>query len=146
MSDLRADAATRESATWASFEAAVRRIPGDRWEEEGLLPGWSVRDLLGHVLGWIDRCADKLEAVRAGTYEGEDPTDEEVDAMNVAFVAAVRDRDPEAVWGALVASRGRLLERWRALPEIDERALDWFGTETFEHYDEHLPELERFAG
>ncbi len=35
---------------------------------------------------------------------------------------------------------------WRELPEIDEAAVEWFAGETYEHYEEHLPDLWAASG
>jgi hypothetical protein len=145
MSDPRAELADREDAAWEAFEAAVHGVPRARWEDDGVLPGWSVKDVLAHVIGWLERCSDQLEALREGTYVEHDLPDDEVHAMNERFVAAMRDRDADVVWSHVLTARRRLLDQWRTLPEIDERAADRFGTETFEHYEEHVPELERFT-
>jgi uncharacterized damage-inducible protein DinB len=149
MSDRRAEEADLEAIGWNAFEGALRRIPQDRWAEEGVLPGWSVKELLWHVAGWIGRCADRLAEMRETTSEPVDETSgtqDGVDAMNAAFAAAARTMDPQAVWSGLVAARERVLATWRELADVDETAIGWFREETHEHYEEHRLDLERFAG
>ena len=38
----------REHASWSALEAAVGRVPADRRAVDGVVPGWSVKDLLWH--------------------------------------------------------------------------------------------------
>ncbi len=146
MSDPRSELASREADAWSAFEAAVQRIPRDRWATEGVLPGWSVNDLLWHVAGWVDRCAEILERLRDGVHEGLEETTDEVEAMNEAFAAAARTMDGDAIWSGLAAARDLVRRRWDELPEVDADAIEWFAGETFEHYEEHMADLERFAG
>jgi hypothetical protein len=145
MSDLRAEQAALEASAWEALRAATDRIPRERWSEEGVLPGWTVSDLLWHVAGWIDRCSDALAALRAGA-EPQDVSDGEVDELNAGFAAQARAMDTGAIWSGLVAARERTLAAWRELPNVGETAVEWFREETYEHYREHLPDLERFAG
>ena len=37
-------------------------------------------------------------------------------------------------------------EAWAELPEVDSLAAEELAGETFEHYEEHVPDLERFVG
>ena len=46
----------------------------------------------------------------------------------------------------LDAARDLILRSWADLPEIDDVAVEWFAGETYEHYDEHLPDLRSAAG
>ena len=54
--------------------------------------------------------------------------------------------DIAAVRAGLDAARETILLRWRELPEIDEAAVEWFAGETYEHYEEHLPDLWAASG
>jgi uncharacterized damage-inducible protein DinB len=146
MSDRRTELAAREAAAWARFEAALDRIPRDRWSDDGVLPGWTVKDLVWHVAGWLDRCGDELVGRREGTFVPQSETDEEVDARNAAFAAAAREMDTADVHTGLLLARERVQRGWESLPEIDDAAVESYAGETYEHYEEHVPDLERFAG
>jgi uncharacterized damage-inducible protein DinB len=146
MSDQLPDHAAREADAWASFRAAIERIPRERWEEPGVLPGWSVKDLLWHVAGWLDSCVRTLDGIRDGRFEPAEWTDEQTDARNAELAEQAREMDVDAVWSGLLDARERVVERWSRLPGADPRAVEDFVEETYEHYEEHLPDLERFAG
>ncbi len=147
MSDAKATHAEREARGWAEFAAALEAIPRERWTDEGVLPGWSVKDLLRHVAGWAEECAEHLVKMRDGTFVDYDEDDAEVDRRNAQFVAQAATMDVDAVWSGLVAARELTRRRWEELPApaVDKVAIDWFAGETYRHYREHLPELRRFA-
>jgi uncharacterized damage-inducible protein DinB len=143
MSDPRTEQAKREADSWASFEAALEAIPRTRWEDEGVLPGWSVRELLWHVAGWLQKCARRLEEMRTGR-EAE-RSGQTVDERNDELAAQARTMTVDAVYRGLIDARALVREEWQALPDVDERAISELADETYEHYDEHREDLERFV-
>jgi hypothetical protein len=143
--DPRTEQERREADGWAEFEGLLSQVSEERLTAPGVLEGWTVKEMLHHVTGWLEECVARLEAVRAGTYVDIEETDEMVDARNAAFAEAARGLDVATVRERLETARARVLELWRELPEIDEAAIDWFGGETYEHYEEHVPDLERAA-
>ncbi|MGZ5291285.1 MAG: maleylpyruvate isomerase N-terminal domain-containing protein [Actinomycetota bacterium] len=146
MTDDREEHAAREAEGWAAFLATLDRIPRERWEEPGVLPGWSVKDMLWHVAGWLEICVETLDAMRDGRFEEQDWSDERTNARNAELAEQARGMDDDAVWSGLLDARRRVLRRWAELPQIDERAIEDFSGETHDHYEEHLADLERFAG
>jgi Mycothiol maleylpyruvate isomerase N-terminal domain len=145
MNDLRTEHANRETDNWTQFEQATLAIPRDRWEEPGVLPEWSVKDMLWHVAGWIDECSQHLEKMREGTFTEPEETDDDTDVRNAGFAEAAASMDVNAVWEGLVAARELVRRRWDELPEVTDTAIEWFAGETYQHYKEHLPDLEKFA-
>lgn len=145
MNDVRHEHASREAEAWARFDTAVDRIPRDRWDEPGVLPGWGVKELLWHVAGWMDECIRQLDQMRDGTFEEREWPDEETDARNDELAQQARGMDADAVWAGLLESREAVRSRWNELPEVTDSAIELFADETYEHYDEHRADLERFA-
>ncbi|AZG43606.1 maleylpyruvate isomerase family mycothiol-dependent enzyme [Gordonia insulae] len=39
------------TAQWASIDALVSALPDDRWAASSILPGWTVADIVAHVIG-----------------------------------------------------------------------------------------------
>jgi hypothetical protein len=148
MSDAKAAHAAREAEEWAGFLALLQAIPRERWTDEGILPGWSVKDLLHHVNGWMVECTEHLVKMRDGTFVHYDEDDAEVDRRNAGFVREAAAMSVDAVWSGLLETRELVLRRWDELPDaaVNKIAIDWFAGETYRHYEEHLPELRRFAG
>lgn len=143
--DLRTEHARREADRWAEFEGLLYQVSEERLTAPDVLEGWTVKEMLHHVTGWLEECVARLEGVRTGTYVDLEETDEQTDARNAAFAEAARALDVSTVRERLEAARARVLQLWRELPEIDEAAIDWFSQETYEHYEEHVPDLELAA-
>jgi hypothetical protein len=102
--------------------------------------------MLHHVTGWIRECIVYLERMREGTFVEPEDSDEWINARNATFAGEARSMDIAAVRSELDAAREVILLRWRELPEIDEAAVEWFAGETYEHYEEHLPDLWAASG
>ena len=142
MNDLRTEHAKRETDAWARFEEATLAIPRDRWDEPGVLPDWTMKEMLWHVAGWLDECAQHVDRMIAGTFEDPGDGDDDTDDRNAAFATEARGMSVDEVWGGLIAARELVRRRWNELPEITDRAVEEFASETYLHYREHLPELE----
>ena len=143
MSDLRTEQAAREAESWAAFAAALERIPRERWGEEGVLPGWSVKELLWHMAGWLQKCARNLERFARG--EDEPASEQTVDERNEELAAQAHGMTIDGVYRGLMSARELVVEGWNALPDVDERAVEELADETYDHYDEHRADLERFS-
>jgi mycothiol maleylpyruvate isomerase-like protein len=145
MMDMRAEHAEREAHIWGEFEQALARIPRERWTEPDVLPDWSVTEMLWHVAGWLDECSTHLEQMIAGTFEDVDEGEDDTDERNAGFATAARGMEVDTVWSGLLAARERVRQRWFELPETTDRAVEEFASETYQHYKEHLPDLETFS-
>jgi hypothetical protein len=83
-----------EAAVAAAFEAVVARIPDDRWTDPTVTPdGWTPAILLAHMAAWLDECSVVLEAMRAGTWDPDAPTDP-VDEINARQASRGAARSP----------------------------------------------------
>ena len=129
-----------ERAGWYELAALVRLLT----PEECLVPGyyqdpdWAVRDVVAHLGTWVAEAEIQLERIAAGTYEGHDV---DVDALNAAFLEAMRDQPWSIAWVQANAARTRMLLDWEALPESSDEAAWWVRKSGAEHYAEHLDRL-----
>jgi hypothetical protein len=105
---------------------------------------WSVRDMLGHIIGWHHEMDDALERIA----RGERPVPEGVDygdgdAWNARFVETWRNASPEAVVAELTASKDLFVEAARQVPdekfEEGRAAYRIVTTTGTGHYAEHAP-------
>ena len=73
-----------ESASWDRLLEVFASIPDDRFEEPTVTPeGWSPKDVMFHVAYWTADCADVLERIAAGTWDGgADETTGTIEASN----------------------------------------------------------------
>jgi len=135
----------RETQAWDALEAAVARVPDDRRAEEGVVPGWSVQDLVWHCAKWAEYTAGNLEAMAGGTYVEEHHDDAYYDAMNADIAAASKALAWDDVIGGAAEMRQRARAAFEALAEPTPEAVEDFSGETFEHYEEHTAEIAAFA-
>jgi hypothetical protein len=133
-----------ERRDWYELAALVRSLTPD----ECLVPGyyrdpeWSVRDVAGHLGTWLAEAEVQLEQITAGTYEGHDV---DVDALNAAFLAAMRDQPWDVAWTQANAGRTMMLQAWYGLREPTDEAAWWVRKSGPEHYAEHLPRLREWV-
>jgi hypothetical protein len=138
--------ATREAESWRAFLSEVEAVPSDRREDEGVVPGWSVKDLVSHCGGWARFSADQLQAIGNGTFT--DPfdgvPDEHWDRVSQAMIEESRRMSFEEVLRGAEEARARARSVWSELPEVSDEAERFFAEETSEHYDEHRAEIQAF--
>ena len=130
-----------EDSAAAAFDAVVGRIPDDRWTDPTVTPdGWTPTVVLAHMAGWLDECSDVLEAMRAGTWDPDAPTDpvDEINARQASRAAALTRSDAEA---SVAAARVRARAAWTALPELTPDAWSWFEESGPNHYAKHVHDL-----
>jgi len=134
----------REASSWAALMAAVARVPEDRRTEPGAVPGWSVADLVWHCGYWVDDAARRIESIAAGT-----PEPDEAEAVWQKTNDEIAEDSKAMAWDEIVtrseAARDRIRSVLSSLSEVPPAAESEFVGETFEHYDEHAAEIDRFA-
>ena len=133
----------REDEAWLEFVDAFAAVPSDRREVEGVVPGWSVHDLVWHCAYWAGYAGDVIERIQRGEPEPEEREDEE--AWDAEILAAGRGMS----WGDAILRLEQNRERARvalsALGDLPEVAVDWFTDDTFDHYEEHAAEIRAFS-
>src|SRR5262249_52391494 len=115
-----------EAAGASAFDAVLAQVPHDRWTDPTVTPdGWTPVVPGAHVAGWLDECADVLEAMRAGTWDPDAPTDpvETINARQASRAAALTRSEAQA---AVAAARVRARSAWEALPDLTPDAWSWF--------------------
>lgn len=133
----------REHDGWTALMATVERVPSDRRSEPGVVPGWSVKDLVWHCGRWADWVREPLERIVTGTYD----RDREYpwEQMNDDWAEESKGLSWDEVTSGAAAMRRDALAALAALEVVGEDAVREFNSETFEHYAEHAAEIERFA-
>jgi mycothiol maleylpyruvate isomerase-like protein len=134
----------REASSWEALVAAVGKVPEGRRTEPGAVPGWSVADLVWHCGYWADDAARRIELIAAGTPEPDD-----AESVWQKTNDEIAEESKAMAWDEILsrseAARERIRGALASLTEISEAAESEFVEETFEHYDEHASEIERFA-
>lgn len=135
----------RETDAWAALLDAVDRVPLELRTVPGVVPDWSVVDLVFHCGKYAELTGDRLEAMAAGTFVDESQPEAEWQAMNDAWAAESRSLTWEQAVAAAEACRMKARTALEAVDPVAETAARWFGDETFDHYAEHAEEIARFA-
>ena len=135
---------------WQELASAVDSFSEAEMEQAGVIEGWSVKDLLGHIAFWADKAAADLQAV-AGGREDEVATpgsEKAVDEWNERErqsragrpLAEIREEWLESFQKAMDALAGfpadRLQEKVKGAT-----VLDRFAGDTYEHYREHFGDV-----
>jgi hypothetical protein len=132
-----------EERLWTELHSLVDALPKDKVEEPGYFTeGWSAKDLVAHIGGWLAQAGVVLERVRFGTYR---PEEIDVDAINAATYDAMHEVPFADVQAQGVAARNQMLRAWRSLPESSAEADRWIRKSGPEHYQEHLPRLREWV-
>ncbi len=131
-----------EEKAWKAFVGEVRRVPEHLRGQQGVVPSWSVNDLVYHVGKWGSVGADKLELLREGKPARED---DDWQSMNDAWAARSKSMPYEQAMATAMQDRKRAREALTAMPNVTHEAESWFREETIDHYAEHADEIARFA-
>ena len=135
----------REEEAWAEFVAEVGRVPEHRRGDLGVVPGWSVNDLVFHNGKWAGVAAEKLGALATSGSAGEEEPDEVWEGKNELWAAESKSMLYQEAMARALEDRERARAALSALPEVTDEASSWFREETFDHYQEHTEEISRFA-
>ncbi|MFL5737058.1 MAG: maleylpyruvate isomerase N-terminal domain-containing protein [Actinomycetota bacterium] len=144
--DRREELLNREAESWQAFVSEVEGVPVDRRSVEGVVPGWSVKDLVHHCGGWARFSGDQLEARASGTFRDpfEGVPDEHWDRVSQEMIDESRRMSFEDVLRDAEDARARARSIWSTLPTVTDDAARFFSDETAEHYDEHRVEIRAF--
>jgi hypothetical protein len=129
-----------EHACWTEIAGLCRGLTPEERLRPGYFhdPDWSVKDLVGHLGAWMADAELHLLRIEAGT-ERDEPID--VDALNAAYLAALRDQDWPTVWTQAISARTQMLGVWARLESRTETADYWVRKAGAMHDGEHLPRL-----
>jgi hypothetical protein len=133
---------SKEDEAWSRFVDAFSAVPDDARDVEGVVPGWSTKDLVWHCGYWAGYVADVLEKIARG-----ESTDDSRDWD--AFNAIVIEEGRAMRWDEIVVrseqNRVRTREALQKLETLTDEAVSEFAGETFDHYDEHGAEIRAFT-
>ena len=130
----------REDEAWLRFAETVRSVPAERRDVEGVVPGWTVHDLVWHVGYWAGFAGDVIERDRAGETDPEPAQPEEAEVL-----ATGRGMSWDEVVRRAEECRDRVRAAFSSSPDPGDVAVRWFQEDTFDHYDEHTAEIHAFV-
>jgi DinB family protein/mycothiol maleylpyruvate isomerase-like protein len=123
---------------WKPFRAAIRER-GRAGLGERTPSGWTYKDLVAHVVGWVDQTVREMQTkdFRTGW------TSETIQEFNDRSVRTHELVGPEAMLDELDTVYRRLIETVRGLGEgdVDEKIAASMPYYTYLHWEEHFAEL-----
>jgi hypothetical protein len=131
---------------WAEFSARVAALPIERLIVRIGEGGWTRKQMLAHITMWHELTTERLlRFVESGEPVGL-PGDEQEDAINARTARASEGRTTGEVVFATGDSHRRLRRAVANLTDEQLAAHDGWAAavvagNTFEHYQEHLPDL-----
>lgn len=136
-----------EDDAWRDLERWFELASQGRFEEPTLTPdGWSPKDAMFHISGWMDDCAEQLARIRAGVFDPTEVTREAIERQNQAWFEISRTMAPTDVRAGFAASRQRMIDAIGALDEVTPEAVEWFEESGALHYAKHAEDLREFIG
>jgi hypothetical protein len=132
-----------ERRSWGELQALLSSITPEQAERPGYFTeGWSAKDLVAHIAGWLAEGWHVLEQIRVGTFDGRDM---DVEGRNAVFLEANRPQPMRVVHTEAAAARSRLLHEVGQLVSVTGEAEFWLRKVGPEHYAEHLPRLREWV-
>ena len=145
--DARHELLRREEDAWAAFVAEVDRVPRERLEVEGVVEGWSVKDVVWHCAYWARFCAEVLESTGGGEFP--DPFGGHDDAHWDAVNGRVAEEGKQRPWASIRGEADEIRDRVRAALRASAPGAatdELFAEETAVHYEEHAVHVRDFVG
>jgi mycothiol maleylpyruvate isomerase-like protein len=138
------DLVARESSAWSELIGLAEALTPEEAARRGYYPdtGWSVKDVLAHMGGWLAEAGLMLHRIMAGTYTAGEV---DIEAVNQRFFETMRTVEYEIVRTQCWASRARMLGVLSELEERGPEALWWIRKAGPDHYHEHLPRLRKWV-
>jgi uncharacterized protein (TIGR03083 family) len=135
---------------WEALGSAVDSFSETEIEQPGVIEGWSVKDLLGHIAFWADKAAADLQAIAGGRPEdvATPGSEKDVDEWNERErqsragrpLADIREEWLESFQKAMGALAAFPAERLQENVK-GRTVLERFAGDTYEHYREHFGDL-----
>ena len=143
---------------YATLEEILASLDKTQFFTEGVIPGWSIKDILAHIASWHHRLLMLLVAAirnEEPTISGPDNV-EEMDALNAQFYQENKSRSLDEVLNDFRTTHQRIVDIVRAMPEEDlmsphrfawskgEPLWQVIAGDTYEHYQEHTAQIKQW--
>lgn len=141
----------------AEFEALIAQFSDEQMLQPALPGGWTIKDVLAHTAWWARRGYIVITAVVDGLEPEYSLEESDLDNVNRNTYETNRLRPLAEVRSAEVESYKKLLALVESLPDeilSDPAKFAWTKGKplsvvvewnTFAHYDEHMPDLQKIA-
>ncbi|SRR6266487_857193 len=143
---------------YATLKEILAPLDRTQYSTEGVIPGWSIKDILAHIAAWHHRLLIWLHAAiqnEKPTISGPDSV-EEMDALNAQFYIENKPRPLEEVLTDFRTTHQQIMDTVQAMHEedlTDPHRFSWangkplwhlVAGDTYEHYQEHLAQIQEW--
>jgi hypothetical protein len=144
------------NTAYMALEVILASLDKTQYSIEGVIPGWSIKDVLAHIASWQHRLLRWLDAAvrnEEPTISGPDSV-EEMDALNAQFYLENKSLPLDAVLTDFHTSYRQIMDIVQAMPEADllnPNRFTWangrplwhlIAGDTYEHYREHMAQIQ----
>ena len=146
------------SISYAALEEILTSLDKTQYFTEGVIPGWSIKDILAHITSWHHRLLMWLDAAvrnEEPTISGPDNV-EEMDALNAQFYQENKSLPLDEVLSDFRTTHQHIMDIVQAMPEedlISPHRFAWskgeplwqaIAGDTYEHYREHIEQIQEW--
>src|SRR6266700_5007098 len=143
---------------YAALEETLTPLDEAQLTTKGVIPDWSIKDVLAHIASWHHRLLTWLGAAirnEEPTISGPDNV-EDMDALNAQFYQENKSRPLDEVLADFLTTHQQIMDIVQAMPEDDLMSPQRFAWsqgkplwhliagDTFEHYEEHLAQIQEW--
>ena len=146
------------STSYTALEKILTSLDKTQYFTEGVIPGWSIKDILAHIASWHHRLLKLLDAAvrnEEPVISGPDNV-EEMDALNAQFYQENKSLPLDVVLANFRTSFQHIMDIVQAMPEedlISPHRFAWsrgeplwqaIAGDTYEHYREHITQIQEW--
>ncbi len=146
------------SASYTALEELLASLDEKYYLRQGVIPGWSIKDLLAHINSWHRRLLSLLNAAirnEEPSLAGPDNI-EELDKLNAEFYQENKSLLIDEVLADFHTSYQHIFDITQAIPEedlINPHRFAWthgqplwqsIAGDTYEHYQEHQIQIQEW--
>ena len=143
---------------YASLEEILTSLDESQLTKKGVIPDWSIKDILAHIAAWHHRLLTWLDAATRNeepTISGPDSV-EEMDALNAQFYQENKSRSLNEVLTDFRTTYLQITHKIQAMHKedlISPHRFVWsqgrplwqlVAGDTYEHYQEHMAQIQEW--
>jgi len=131
---------------WMSLQSVLNFVPESIMEDSGVIDGWSVKDIIGHITTWEDIIIDIIQAKLSGG-EYIRPY-EDLNDFNVQEVEMKKPLSLGEIKHKFLKSHEYLIKFLNDLPEYvfeaSSESVRVISVESWNHYQEHAQDIKKW--
>ncbi len=149
---------TQLSSSYTALEQLLASLDEKDYLRQGVIPGWSIKDIVAHINSWHHRLLTLLNAaIRNEVPSLTGPENvEELDKLNENFYQENKSLSLNTVLTDFHTSYQHIFDITQAMPEeelINPHKFTWMhgqpiwqsiAGDTYEHYQEHLIQIQEW--